>query len=169
MDDMMVDKNDAGGLLRPLFILLMCILLFVPINYVMIAVHEGGHAFAALATGGWATKIVLYPSLWTGGETYCGGSQYEEFAWAGGMLATGLLGLIAGLRGGWFYRYVALICGARLFVGYAKLYLYGGWSDTTALLQMGTPMAAFMLALVTSLALAAIALAIWNDGEPADI
>jgi hypothetical protein len=165
----MVGKDHAGLLLRLLFVLLMCIILFVPINYMMIALHEGAHAFATLALGGWCTKIVLTPDLFTGGGTYCGGAMYEEIAIGAGMIVTSLVGTLCAARGGWLGRYIGLICGVRLFVGYANLLMHGGYSDTSMLLQMGTPLAALMLALATALGLAAIFLAIWNDGDPTDL
>jgi hypothetical protein len=133
--------------------------LFVPINYVMIAIHEGAHCYSAIITGGYATQLILHPSLFTGGESYCGGG-IPEVVWCSGMLATSFVGLVAALWGGLLGRYVGLICGCRLYVGYTRLVMEGGWSDTTALLQIASPLAYGLLILASVMGLAAIAVAV---------
>lgn len=158
----MVLKNDVNNILTLIGYLVLAIVLFVPINYTIIALHEWGHAAGAVLTGGYATEIVLYPSLFTGGGTYCGGG-IQEVAWCAGMFLTSLLGFICAYKGGWLGRYVGLICGVRLYVGFIKLYLYGsGWCDTSALLQLGTPLAYALLIITSVLGIASVATAVFG-------
>lgn len=140
-------------ILRNVLLIAYMVILFIPINYLMVAIHEFGHAAGAYLTGGYFTYIQLFPSLTTGGLTYCGGGVVE-WAWAGGILLASSIGLLASYHKGLWY--VALIFSVRSITGFTSWMVTGGWCDMQALWQLHTPLAILFLALPIMMSLATI-------------
>lgn len=70
-----------------------------PLKVFVVLLHEGSHAMAALATGGWVEKIVLDPNQ--GGACYCpGGSPFITLTagYLGSLVWGGLILLAARSR-----------------------------------------------------------------------
>jgi hypothetical protein len=94
---------------------LLLLLIFLPLNHLMIVTHEYSHAVVCILTGGHVGDIIITPIGIGGGGTYCFGGN-EIAVSAAGFIVTGFIAALCYFRRfNWMWP-VGLIWGGRILV-----------------------------------------------------